>query len=150
MEVVDAIYDGFIDTPKTEKSARVVPLPISTVQLLERWRTKSRRNKPDDFILQGRKGVPGDQARMLRDHIQPTCDDLGFKRATWLTFRRSWTTWADGKGISPKMRGALMGNSEEINSRIYTKVIPDTLRKAVETVGNELCANCAPQSETVN
>ena len=48
------------------------------------------------------------------------------------------------------MRGALMGNSEQINTRIYTKVIPDTLRKAVETVGDELCANCALQSQTVN
>ncbi len=43
-----------------------------------------------------------------------------------------------------------MGNSEQINTRIYTKVIPDTLRKAVEMVGDELCANCALQSQTVN
>jgi hypothetical protein len=69
---------------------------------------------------------------------------------TWLTFRRSWNTWADGKGISPTMRGALVGNSEVINSQVYTKTIADSLRNAVEVVSDELCANCATAPEMVN
>jgi integrase len=150
LSVVEAVYDGVVDTPKTENSVRVVPLPLSTVQLILQWKNKSKRTKPDDFILSGRKGVPGNQARMFRDHIKPACAALNLKPATWLTFRRSWNTWADGKGISPKMRGAIVGNSEVINSQLYTKTIADSLRNAVEVVSNELCANCAPTSEMVN
>ena len=150
LHVVEAVYDYVIDTPKTEKSVRAVPLPQATVQLILQWKRKTKRTKPDDFILSGRKGVPGDQARMLRDHIKPTCDALGFKKATWLTFRRSWNTWADGKGISPKMRGTLVGNSAEVNSHIYTKTTAETLRNAVEIVSGELCANCAPPSQMAN
>ena len=150
IEVEQAIYDHVIDTPKTENSIRTIPLPGVTVALLKQWRAKSKWTKPDDFILAGRDGVPGDHARMLNDYIKPACGALGFKRACWLTFRRSWNTWADGLGVSPKMRGAIVGNSDAINSRIYTKTIPSTLRNAVEMVGNKLCANCAPQSEMVN
>jgi integrase len=139
-----------VDTPKTEKSVRVVPLSQWAVQLLMQWRAKSKRTNPDDLILAGRKGTSGGQARMLEDHIKPACAALGLKPATWLTFRRSWNTWADGKGISPKMRGEIVGNSAEVNSTVYTKTIAESLRNAVETVGRELFSDCSPRSEMVN
>jgi hypothetical protein len=58
-------------------------------------------------------------------------------------------TWADGKGITPKMRGELMGNSAEINQRVYTKVLPETLRYAVDVVGKELFSNCSVVTNSV-
>src|SRR5688572_28472081 len=70
----------------------------------------------------GGLGVTGDGPRMLRDHIKPACVRLGFKPATWLTFRRSWSTWGEEELISPKIRGLLLGNSAEINQTVYTKV----------------------------
>jgi hypothetical protein len=48
------------------------------------------------------------------------------------------------------MRGAIVGNSEDVNSQVYTKTIAESLRNAVYVVSNELCANCAPSSEMVN
>jgi hypothetical protein len=104
-------------------------------------------------ILAGRLGVPGDSARMLPDHIKPACERLGLKPATWGTFRRTWATWADGKNISPKIRGELMCNSAEINRAVYTKVIDETLRAAMEQVGShfeQLCATCAQESNLVH
>jgi integrase len=69
-------------TPKTDSSIRVVPLTQSTVQLILQWRAKSKRTNPDDLILAGRKGTPGGQARMLKNHIKPACTTLGLKPAT--------------------------------------------------------------------
>jgi hypothetical protein len=48
------------------------------------------------------------------------------------------------------MRGELMGNSAEVNDRVYTKVLPDNLRFAVNIVGGELFSNCSVSCETVN
>jgi integrase len=121
LSVVEAVYDGVVDTPKTESSVRVVPLPQATVQLILQWKAKAKHKEPDDFVLASRKGIPGSQSTMLRDHIKPAC-----------------------------AAGAIVGNSERVNSRVYTKTIADTLRNAVEIVGNELCADCAPASEMVN
>ena len=90
------------------------------------------------------------QARMLRDHIKPACEALGFPKATWLTFRRTFSSWGEAKGIGAKARAELMGHSPEINQRVYTKVEPDTLRSAVEVVGSELLANCLHQPNFVN
>jgi integrase len=148
--IVEAVYDHQIDTPKTLKSVRTIPLPQQAIVMLDQWKAKSKRTKPEDFILAGRRGVSGDHARMLRDHVKPACIASKIPVATWLTFRRTWSTWADGIGASPKMRGELMGNSEEINQRIYTKVIPDTLRVTVQQVSENLCATCAHESNWVN
>jgi integrase len=143
LSIAEAIYDSVIDVPKTEKSVRTIPLPPIVGRLLSQWRQQTKYAGSEDFILAGRKGIPGDDARILRDYIKPACEDLGIRHATWLTFRRTWATWADGKGITPKMRGELMGNSAEINQQVYTKVLPETLRNAVEVVGNDLLGNCS-------
>jgi len=150
LSIGESVYDGVIDVPKTDDSVRDIPLPEAVVRFLQEWRTGSKYQKPDDFIFAGRLGISGDHARLLRDHIKPACEGLQIPCATWLTFRRTWATWADGKGITPKMRGEVMGNSAEVNERLYTKVLPDSLRYAVEAVGSELFSDCSVKSNTVN
>src|SRR5262249_7638976 len=75
--IAQAVYDGVVDSPKTAKSRRLVPLVPRAVKMLQEWRSVSKRTKPEDFIFAGRLGVVGDSARMLRDHIQPACERLG-------------------------------------------------------------------------
>ena len=43
-----------------------------------------------------------------------------------------------------------MGNSAEVNQQVYTKVLPETLRYAVDVVGNELFSDCSVLPNTVN
>jgi integrase len=153
LTVLQAVYDRVVDTPKTPKSVRTIPLAPMVVRVLQNWRHQSKRTKPEDFMLAGRLGVPGDGIRMLRDHVKSTCECLGLKPATWLTFRKTWSTWADENNISPKIRGELLGHSPEINQAVYTKVVDQSLRLAVERVGSQfeqLCATCAQTPSYVN
>jgi hypothetical protein len=69
--------------------------------------------------------------------------------ASWLTFRRTFATWADQNGVSAKQRGELMGNSAEVNATVSTQ-IDGALRSAVESVSGELFSGCAVFSERVN
>jgi integrase len=145
-----AVYDRVFDTPKTERSLRTIPLSEHVVAFLCDWRTKSKRTGPVDFIIPGRKESPRDQKRILVDHIKPACEALELPIATWLTFRRTFSTWADTRGVSAKIRAELMGHGPEINQSVYTKVIPEALRSAVANVGRELFANCSQSSNWVN
>jgi len=150
LDVSEAIYDRGLGDPKTADSRRKIPLPSELVQLLIVWRSKARYKGPEDFILAGRKGIAGDQACIPRDHLKPACVFLELLLATWMTFRRTWATRADEGGVSAKMRGAMMGNSAEINERIYTKVIPDSLRVASQRVGSQLYADCTQSPNRLN
>jgi integrase len=145
-----AVYHDVFDSPKTEKSRRVVPVSGSALTFLQEWRFRSKRNAAEDFILSGRGGVMANQARMLRDHVKPACEALGLQKATWLTFRRTFSSWGEALGVGAKIRADLMGHSPEMNQNVYTKVVPDTLRNAVEVIGSELLANCLQRPNFVN
>jgi hypothetical protein len=95
---------------------------------------------PDSFIFSKRNGTPKDPKQIMRDHVFPACEALGLRRPGWLTFRRTFATWADRNGVSAKQRGDLMGNSAEINAEVYTQVTDTGLRRAVECVGEQLFA----------
>ena len=69
---------------------------------------------------------------------------------SWLTFRRTFATWADQIGMSAKQRGELMGNSADVNAMIYTQVMDHPLRLAVERVSGELFTDCSLSSRMVN
>jgi integrase len=148
--VHEAIYENVIDRPKTEKSTRLIPLSQQAIQLLSSWYEVSSRQAPEDFIFSRANGGPKDQKQIMRDHIAPACRAIGIPRASWLTFRRTFATWADQQGVSPKQRGELMGNSAEINQNVYTQVMDHPLRMAVERVSGELFTNCSLEQGWVN
>jgi integrase len=150
LTIRQAVYDKVFDTPKTQKSLRSIPLSDAVVAFLCNWRSQCTRTDPTDFIIPGRKAVPRDQKRMLQDHIKPACEALGLPKATWLTFRRTFSTWADTRGVSARIRAELMGHGPEINQSVYTKVIPEALRNAVANLGSELFANCSQSPKWVN
>ena len=76
---------------------------------------------------------------MLRQQIFPVCDALGFKRATWLTFRRTYSSWAHQTGVPGKVVAQLMGHAKvDTTLNVYTQVIDGALRAAVDRVGSEL------------
>jgi integrase len=142
LAIREAIYDGVIDTPKTTKSVRIVPLSSELVRLLQDWQKRVLRSGPEDFIFGTADGKqPKDENQIMRDHIRPACAKLGLPSVSWLTFRRTFATWADQNGVSAKQRGELMGNSAEVNNAVYTQVTERALRSAVERVSAELSAS---------
>ena len=69
----------------------------------------------------------------------PACDALGLKRATWLTFRRTYSSWAHDKGVPGKVIAQIMGHAKvDTTLNIYTQVLDGSLRTAADRVGSEL------------
>jgi integrase len=116
----------------------VIPLSQPTVALLQEWFKVVKRKAAEDFIFSTTTGKPKEPRQITRDYIVPACGDLGLPRAGWLTFRRTFATWADENGASAKQRGELIGNSAEINAHVYTQTTDEGLRRAVEEVGAAL------------
>jgi len=159
LSIQEAVYDRVIDTPKTRGSRRVIPVSKEAVAVLEAWREGAPKKSPADFIFSTRQGTPKEPRQIMRDYIVPACRNLGLPRASWLTFRRTFATWADENGASAKQRGELMGNSAEVNQQHYTQTTDEGLRRAVEEVGaglsstksnEQLFTNCSLSSEWVN
>ena len=71
--------------------------------------------------------------------VFPACEALGLKRVTWLTLRRTYSSWAHEKGVPGKVVAQLMGHTKvDTTLNVYTQVIDGALRTAVDKVGSEL------------
>jgi len=74
-----------------------------------------------------------------RRAIFPACTALELPKATWLTFRRTYSSWSHDKGVPGKVVAQLMGHANvDTMLNVYTQVMDGSLRAAVDKVGSEL------------
>jgi integrase len=137
--VREAVYEGCFDTPKTAAGIRQIPLSHGALKLVAVWKARAKRTEPDGLVFSTWSGKPISPNNILRQQIFPACEALGLKRATWLTFRRTYSSWAHEKGVPGKVVAQLMGHAKvDTTLNVYTQVIDGALRAAVDKVGSEL------------
>ncbi len=140
LAVGQAVYEGSFDTPKTEAGVRELPLAGSALSLLDAWKkARAKRVAPDALIFSTRSGKPISPNNVLRRWVFPACDDLKFRRATWLTFRRTYSSWSHDQGVPGKVVAQLMGHAKvDTTLNVYTQVLDASVRSAADRVGAEL------------
>jgi integrase len=139
LTVREAVYDGTFDTPKTEAGSRQIPLSDTALRLVAEWKARVNNTKPDDLVFGTRLGTPISPNNVLRRSIFPACERLGLPKATWLTFRRTYSSWSHEKGVPGKVVAQLMGHANvDTTLNVYTQVLDGSVRDAVEKVGSEL------------
>jgi integrase len=137
--VREAVYEGCFDTPKTAAGVRQIPLSGGALTLVAAWKARAKHTDLDALVFSTWSGKPISPNNVLRQQIFPACDALGFKWATWLTFRRTYSSWAHAKGVPGKVVAQLMGHAKvDTTLNVYTQVIEGALRAAVDKVGSEL------------
>jgi Phage integrase family len=144
VHIREAVYEGQFGTPKTEAGVRTVRLFEQGVALLADWRRQVKRTRPDDLVFATHSGKAIWPDNVLRRWVRPGCDVVGLPRVSWLTFRRTYATWAHEKGVPGKTVAQVMGHAEiDTTLNVYTQVLPESVRAAVSSVGEELFKNCA-------
>ena len=134
-----AVYEGVFDTPKTVASRRCIPLSATGVQLFQEWRAVARRTGPEELVFATRSGKPICPNNILRRWVAPTCATQGLSRASWLTFRRTFSSWSHERGVPGKVTAELMGHSKvDMTLNTYTQVMPNALQEAVNRISEEL------------
>ena len=138
LSVREAVYEGHFDTPKTAAGVRRVPLSPAARALLTDWRRHARRSEPDDLVFSTWSGKPI-SPNNVQKVIYPACESLGLPRATWLTFRRTYASWAHEVGMPGKIIAQLMGHAKvDTTLNIYAQVLDGSVREAAERVGRGL------------
>ena len=137
--VREAVYEGCFDTPKTAAGVRQIPLSDAALKLVVDWKARAEHTEPDALVFSTWSGKPISPNNVLRQQVFPACEALGLKRVTWLTLRRTYSSWAHQKGVPGKVVAQLMGHAKvDTTLNVYTQVIDGALRAAVDKVGAEL------------
>ena len=139
LTVREAIYDGTFSTPKTEAGSRQIPLSENAHQVMVEWKAQAKKIDPEALVFATQLGTPISPNNVLRRSIFPACRQLGLPHATWLTFRRTYSSWSHDKGVPGKVVAQLMGHANvDTTLNVYTQVLDGSVRDAVEKIGGEL------------
>ncbi|MDE3155106.1 MAG: site-specific integrase [Acidobacteriota bacterium] len=139
LTVREAVYDGKFDTPKTRASLRQVPLSKSALTLLAEWKRRAATTDADALVFSTRSATVLSPNNVLRRVVFPACERLQMPHATWLTFRRTYSSWSHDKGVPAKIVAQLMGHTNvDTTLNVYTQVLDGSVRAAAEKVGREL------------
>ena len=139
LTVREAVYDGVFDSPKTAAGLRQIPLSDAALRFIGEW--QERRNTTDALALvfSTRTGQPISPNNVLRRVIFPACEAVSLPRATWLTFRRTYSSWSHDKGVPGKVIAQLMGHANvDTTLNVYAQALDGALRTAVKKIGTEL------------
>lgn len=139
LTVREAVYDGIFGAPETAAGARQIPLSEAALRLVVEWKAQATNTAPDALVFATRLGSPISPNNVLRRSIFPACTQLGLPRATWLTFRRTYSSWSHDKGVPGKVVAQLMGHAKvDTTLNVYTQVLDGSVRGAVERIAGEL------------
>ena len=152
LKIDQAVYEGQFDSPKTAAGVRAIPLSNETTDLLLKWKSSVRRSDSESLIFCTRSGKPISPNNILQRFVFPACIELGLPRVTWLTLRRTFSSWAHDKGVPQKVIAQLMGHEKvDTTLNVYTQVMDGSVRDAMSKFGNQLFTivhKCSQPEET--
>lgn len=111
LTVREAVYDSTFDTSKTEVGLRQIPLSEAALRFIGEWKQRAGKTEPNALVFSTRTGKAISPNNVLRRAIFPAREALDSPHATWLTFRRTYSSWSHDKGVPGKVIAQLMGHA---------------------------------------
>src|SRR5712692_6939 len=137
------IWHGQVNSPKYAASERVIPLgPILAEHL------QSRLQGEGSWIFAGESGRPLDPRNLAKRQLQSVLDRLQIPRFSWHRLRKLHSTYLGDLSVSPRIMQAQLGHADAaLTLNIYTQVVPESQRRAIENLEGLLFRNVPKEKE---
>jgi integrase len=133
LRVMETVYDGHFDKPKTKRGKRTIPIGAETAAVLAPLRPSF--TDPTRLVFAQSDGRPLERWNLLRKHLKPAAKKSGLSGVTWHLLRHSHATMLDVVGTPIGTMQSLLGHSApEITREIYLHAVPEEQRRAVNNV----------------
>jgi integrase len=133
LRVLESVFEGQRQRPKTQRALRTIPLGPHAVQVLTDHRERSRRTAADDLVFPNRAGEPLRESKLLTRVLQPAAERAGLGRVTWHQFRHVHSSLLNDLGVPVKIAQEQLGHaSVQTTLNIYTHVVEGSHRLAIE------------------
>src|SRR5438094_6181211 len=133
-DIQERIYRGKLDTPKTQKSIRVVALSASVREDLENWLAVSPTGREGWLFPSEKLDTPLSKDNALYRYIRPRLKAVGLDWVDFQVMRRTHSSLMRELGIDPKIVADLMGHDVNVNLNVYTQTSVESRLQAVETL----------------
>lgn len=130
------VYQGVVDTPKTERSQRMIPLSQPIMEGITRW--LAQRPGGSEWLFPSEAGTPYSDRNLLTRKVWPICDKLGIKRFGWHSLRHTFATCGGDSGVPVSVLQAILGHTTLDTTWLYLHSMHNAKRTAVEQVARHL------------
>src|SRR5204862_218562 len=105
---------------------------VAAMQFIEAWQRRGTQVEPEALVFATWSGRPISPNNVLK-HIVAAAKALGLPKISWLTFRRTYSSWAHEEGVPGKVADTLMRRAEQAQHRRMV-VRPERLSHDVAAV----------------
>jgi len=135
IEVMQRLYRGKLDRPKSERSTRNVALSSTTRDRIREWRQQSGTPDPDAWVFpSAKRTTPLDRNNTWRGLIAPRLRTIRLDWATFQVMRRTHASLSRQAGIDPKLVADQLGHGLGVNLAVYTVAALDQRQRAVQAL----------------
>jgi integrase len=121
VNVVQRVYRGEIDAPKTHPSRREVAIPPATAELLREWMETAVGSEEAAFVFASEKGTPVWRDTLLYDHIRPKLKKVGLEWVDFQVMRSTHASLGHRLKLDPKVTADQRGHGVGVAIEEYTK-----------------------------
>jgi integrase len=131
------VWHGQVNSPKYAASERVIPLgPILAEHL------RGRLSGAGSWVFGASSGKPLDPRNLAKRQLHPVLDRLGIPRFSWHRLRKLHSTYLGDLSVSPRIMQAQLGHADAaLTLNVYTQVVPESQRRAIENLEGLLFRN---------
>jgi integrase len=148
VEVIQRLYRGKLDRPKSERSKRKVALSSGTREFMNQWRRKQASADPDAWVFPSAiTTTPLGRDNTWRCLMAPRLGDPP-EWATFQVMRRTHASLSRRAGIDPKLVADQLGHGLGVSLEVYTMATLEQRQEAVQTLEASLAGG--PPSPALN
>jgi integrase len=135
LRIRESVHKGHYGPPKTRNSVRDLPLANIVAAALFEHRQRMGLASTDELVFPSRAGTALARNNVLRRIIYPVCDRAKIPRVDWHSLRHLHATLLSEAGEPLKVAQAQLGHADlQTTLGVYTHVMPDSQRRAVERI----------------
>jgi len=140
IRVSESVFHGQIQLPKSERSIRTIPIGPQTRALLEEHRKRfAAKWSEEGLLFPNQVGGPHREVNLLERVLKPAARAAGLERVTWHQLRHIHASTLHDIGVPAKIAQQQLGHAAvETTMNFYTHAIPDSHRRAIESLEEAL------------
>jgi integrase len=97
---------------------------------------------PERWVFESNSGKRLDPHNLAQRQLYPVLDRLGLPRFSWHRLRKLHSTYQADQGVPPQILQAQLGHADAaLTLKVYTQVVPESQRRAVESLESLLFRN---------
>jgi len=142
--VEQSAWRGQFTDPKSHRSKAPVPVIGPLAKILE----ECRAGQTEGLIFRSSRGTPLNLENFARRTVRPLLEKLELPWYGWHAFRRGLATNLNQIGVDPKDVQAILRHADfQTTMNHYVKVVPESVKRAMERFETLMCTDCAPEAE---